>query len=130
MPSNAGMDSVQRIIARGLMFVRESVAAFCREAMLISTRAADLGPLENHVSTIDSVLLDSFRQDLANAALVTAHARYAEWYYKSFRGTKRSHDDEEYVPPSNESTSTTSSTANSVADSSLGDRRRQVRPRT
>jgi hypothetical protein len=121
MPSNAGMDSVQQMIDQGLAQIRASLVAFCRNIMHVSTRTADLGALESHATSIDSSVLDSFRGDLTSGAQLTAHARYSDWFYKSFRGTKRSNEDEEYVPPT---------TNSNEAGSSNDGQRRSVRLRS
>lgn len=85
---------------------------------------ADLDVLENHDGTVGASIIKSFRKDLTRGALLTAYSRYSAWFHKSFRGTKRSHDDEEYVP------SPHSARCATAAASSNDGAQRRLRPRT
>jgi len=49
---------------------------------------------------VDSRLQTFNGTSIANAAELTAHERYQEWYLDTFRGTKRGFEDAEYVDDS------------------------------
>ena len=87
----AGMDVM---ICSGLLKIKNAIVHF--------TKTVDTGADMSRLSAADVQWnFDWNRQiSIANAAELTAHERYQEWYLDTFRGTKHGFKDVEYVDDS------------------------------
>jgi hypothetical protein len=92
------MDHVRAVMNRGLELIRSYFIRFWGEAAARSGVEADLTSLETPITLPRS--WDHFRSAFDDARNKIAHDRYMRWYKETFRGKKRSHSDDSFVPSS------------------------------
>lgn len=87
------MEAVDAMISVGLLQIRD--------AMVLYTEKLDPNANTNSLAIADvpwTLDWERYQISITNVIERTAHERFQRWYTNSFRGTKRSIEDVDYVP--------------------------------